>query len=74
MLRVNIKTYEEPYETQQQKNYVISGHFYHFLLEGSDKLGCHAGVIKIAFTLTHKVVDWRILIFHIADGRTKLNL
>jgi len=27
------------------KNPVIIRHFYHFLPEGSDELGCHAGAI-----------------------------
>jgi len=35
------------------KNHVISGHSYHFLPEGSDKLCCHAGVIQVTLSLTH---------------------
>jgi len=46
MLRINIKAYEESYETQQQKtDHMISRYLYFFLPEESDKLGCHAGII-----------------------------
>ena len=50
------------------KNHVILRHLYHYLLEESDKLGCHAGVIQVTLSLTHEnSYNWRISIFHIAD-------
>ena len=39
--------------TAATKNHVILRHLYSFLLEESDKLGCHAGVIQVTFSITH---------------------
>jgi len=50
MLTMYIKTYEEPYKAQK---HVILRHFYCFLPEESDKLGCHNGVIQVTLILPH---------------------
>ena len=40
-------------QTAATKNHAILRHLYRFLPEGSDKLGCHAGVTQVTLSLTH---------------------